>query len=152
MCCSFTTKNLVYNLSLDDSSSFIQSCNCPDRSGICKHMFLLSRTHAIPYHSKDTYSSVVRDADLVESEAVIREDEQDRLSLLLERQKELRWDTLSESLDQALSLLAARAKELKASRNFDFDLLENTIQNIKNCSSSIENGQHPYQHPPTQRR
>lgn len=52
-CCSFTSPridNVLYTVTLDPSGTFIANCSCLDNSPLCKHMFLVSRTHSIPYY------------------------------------------------------------------------------------------------------
>ncbi|KAI8088483.1 hypothetical protein BDF21DRAFT_219540 [Thamnidium elegans] len=50
-CMSFTNdraENVFYTVYLSPSGKFIEKSSCPDSSILCKHMFIVSRTHAIP--------------------------------------------------------------------------------------------------------
>lgn len=47
---SFTNSDITYKVtSVNDCLS---SCSCPDPSGLCKHIFLVSRVKLVPYSSR----------------------------------------------------------------------------------------------------
>ncbi|CAO3645158.1 unnamed protein product [Mucor hiemalis] len=93
-CRSFTDEDTLYKVELDGHQKFIEKCNCPDMTYLCKHIFLVSRTQAIPYSDK---SAIRRALGPVEVPDIV-ENEGDFNDILNEQQQQqrLRLDTLSE--------------------------------------------------------
>ncbi|KAG2235084.1 hypothetical protein INT48_002425 [Thamnidium elegans] len=115
-------------------------CGCRN---LCKHVFLVSSTHSIPYH--DTTAITRRVVDELSndiSNPVIEEGSDDSSAVL--QQQPLQLDTLSEPLEQTHAVLSAQIKDLNKSNNRDPVLLESVIQDIKNITSTIESTKHPY--------
>ncbi|KAI7871784.1 hypothetical protein BDF14DRAFT_1758784 [Spinellus fusiger] len=121
-CCSFVNKDLSYR------------------------MFLVSRTHSIPFYNT---AYAIQQASITDRNTVIQEDREDYQSLL-EQQQQRRLEQLKEDLEQSFAILNAQVKDLGKSKDATTGLLETTIQNIKTSTSTIENSRHPYQHPPCQ--
>ncbi|GAA5817185.1 hypothetical protein MFLAVUS_010727 [Mucor flavus] len=58
-CCPFTKdiiEDVSYVVTLDTSREFIEKYSCPDPPYSCKHIFLVSRAHAIPYSDKSVFA------------------------------------------------------------------------------------------------
>jgi hypothetical protein len=137
---------------LDTSGQYIEKCSCPDNSALCKHIFLVSRTHSIPYHDTTAITRRVVDQFSSDVSDPVVEENSDDYRVVMQQQQQLQLDTLFESLQQAHSVLGATIKDLEKSNDRDAVLVESVIQDIKNITSKIENTRHPFQHPPRQRR
>jgi hypothetical protein len=81
-CRSFEDSNVYYNVTIDETCNYIKSYDCPHRVTICKHMFLVSRTHYIPFRNvKRGYQTVASSEQQQEEDSqvamVMEENEQD---------------------------------------------------------------------------
>ncbi|SAM01214.1 hypothetical protein [Absidia glauca] len=65
-CRSFTNPEVIYQV-IVSQSGYVSSCSCPVVSGICKHMFLLSRIKVIPYHANHStpFASTSANANVI---------------------------------------------------------------------------------------
>ncbi|CEG79835.1 hypothetical protein RMATCC62417_14251 [Rhizopus microsporus] len=121
-CRSFTEEDVEYKVTLDRSQEFIKRCSYPDMSYLCKHIFFVSRTQAIPYSDKSAFSRrPVEEVDGSGDAVDITENKEDYQAILREQQRLLRVNMLSESLEQACVVLGAQIKELNKSSQRDPD-------------------------------
>ncbi|SAM03055.1 hypothetical protein [Absidia glauca] len=69
-CRSFTNPDVIYQL-IVSQSGYVSSCSCSFVSGICKHMFLLSRIKVIPYYANHSAPFVSTSANATAPATVV---------------------------------------------------------------------------------
>ncbi|CAO3591984.1 unnamed protein product [Absidia cylindrospora] len=107
ICKSFTVDEVSYQINI--ANNCVVSCSCPVPSGICKHMFLLSRIKLIPFNVVSPVSS--SRSNLASSSASVVNDH-DRVmdlknKLMVGRSKIIR------SLDSTMSKVEGNADEME---------------------------------------
>lgn len=102
-------------------------------------MFLVSRTHTVPFYNT-LYD--IQQSSAAGNEIVVQENNDDYLDIV-ERQHQLRLNSLHESLLQYVAILNSQFTELSKLKNVAPGTLETVIQDIKTLTSTIENKRNP---------
>ncbi|CEP17070.1 hypothetical protein [Parasitella parasitica] len=76
--------------------------------------------------------------DITTSNVDIMQGDENDYKDIVEKQNDIRWASLSENAQQAYALLGAQLAEMRSSQGMDFNLLEETIQGMRNITSTMQ--------------
>ena len=130
--------NIFYNIEYDNG--YLCHCDCPDVSGICKHIFLVSKIFNLSY----TFAKPC----IIEEEQ--KENEEEVYNEILREEEKLHFEALQESFEKTKKIVLKEIDHPLASQS-DVDYkeksreLEYKIQNMKNFVSTLQKARTPHQ-------
>ncbi|KAI8889599.1 hypothetical protein K501DRAFT_315026 [Backusella circina FSU 941] len=131
-------QNVWYNIQREDH--FIYACDCPDVSPICKHIFLVSRIHGIPYTIVKNLSHINNIENTDEEEAAYKE--------IVQEEDEIRLEELQDTRNNLEKLLLKELHHpIQSFYNTEQKIshLELLNHNMKSFISTLRSSRTPHQ-------